>query len=85
MILNFLVLLSAVGLTEVASRDLFNDNDQDMGNREVWWAMHELPIVTTVVLSVSAILLRTLQFFVHKSLKGMEAQRSREALSKGTV
>ena len=85
MILNFLVFLSGVALTEVASRDLFHDNKQDMGNKEVWWAMHELPIVTTVVLFVSAILLRTLQFFVNKSRKEMEAQRSREALRKDNV
>ena len=85
MILNFLVFLSGVALTEVASRDLFHDNKQDMGNKEVWWAMHELPIVTTVVLFVSAILLRTLQFFVNKSRKEMEAQRSREALRKDYV
>lgn len=84
MILNFLVLLSGVGLTEVASHHLFNENGQDMVDREGWWAMHEQPIVTTVVLSVSAILLRTLQFFVHKSLKSVEAQRSRESLYKGT-
>lgn len=83
MILNGLVLLSGVALTEVANRNMFKENEQDMGDTDVWWAAHEQPIVTLVLLSASCILLRAVQYFVLESQTAVQAQG--DTFIKGTL
>jgi hypothetical protein len=74
-ILNFVVLVTGVILTEVATVDMFRENQQDIGDRGVWSAAHEQPLVILVVLSLSAILVLTLQYFVDKSNAAFATQR----------